>query len=233
MIRSAPDLLLTRSASVSAQFNKKDRGDRSKNYKQKVVPGKPKKANNKAGAMLLKTKSDSSKCGFLAKNDRWKGMAFDFTPGGNCNGNPNQQLYMVKVEGKSVFKIKAASSDKCLDYNFNNGELYFHNCHIGTNQEFFWDAGNLDAPTYKNGAKNLCTAYKDDKWGGFWPFRFKIPNWKIHKCMDYTGSSAPLTHRRPRWCPPRPDPRARVCGGERHRAHDARVPHRRQPEVLL
>jgi hypothetical protein len=158
-------------------FNKKDRGDRSKNYKQKVVPVKPKKANSKANAMLLKIKSDSSKCSDLAHGR-------DFIPHGNCHGNPNQQFYMARVSGKYVFKIKAVSSGKCLDYNFNNGDLYFHNCHGGANQEFYWHGGNLDAPTYKNGAKNIATTYCDEKWGGWWPFRHKISSC-INKCIDY------------------------------------------------
>ena len=127
---------------MSAQFNKKDRGDRTKNFKQEVVPIKPEKPNSKANAMHLKVKS-YNKCADLANEKNF--ITHD------CHGNTNQQFYFKVKPGNSVFQIKAVSSAKCLDYNFNNGDLYFGRCHEGANQEFFHEKGNLDAPRTRTG----------------------------------------------------------------------------------
>ena len=37
-------------------------------------------------------------------------------------------------------------SSKCLDYNYNNNEIYFHNCHGGANQKFYF---GVDANLYE------------------------------------------------------------------------------------
>jgi hypothetical protein len=165
-------------------FNKKDRGDRTKNFKQEVVPVKPEKPNSKANAMHLKVKS-YNKCADLANGKNF--ITHD------CHGNTNQQFYFKTKPGKWVFQIKAVSSGKCLDYNFNNNDLYFHNCHSGANQEFYHADGNLDAPTYKNGAKQIKTTYCDEQWSGWWPFRRKISDC-INKCIDYTGDDKFIMH---------------------------------------
>merc|ERR1719331_3341248 len=48
-----------------------------------------------------------------------------------CHGGANQQWLFTPTG-----ELKTQYDDKCLDYNYNNGNVYMHGCHGGGNQKW-------------------------------------------------------------------------------------------------
>ena len=54
-------------------------------------------------------------------------------------------LSLLQIQFKDVTHLKTRHDNKCMDYNFNNQNVYVHDCHSGTNQQWF-----LDSERFKN-----------------------------------------------------------------------------------
>ena len=88
----------------------------------------------------------------------------------SCHGGAKQQWLFTPTG-----ELKTQYDDKCLDYNYGNGNVYMHPCHGGTNQKWHilpdgsmgteWDAKCLD---YNYNTMNVymhdCHGGSNQKW---------------------------------------------------------------------
>merc|ERR1719502_643505 len=67
----------------------------------------------------------------------------------DCHGGSNQKWVhpqrtlnaeMPQPAGAPAGELKTEYDDNCLDYNYNDGNVYMHPCHGGANQQWFFDA---------------------------------------------------------------------------------------------
>ena len=92
----------------------------------------------------------------------WNGRAnhVEMKPVSNTymNGD-NQKFYVQPWAGAYLIKIKdARGKEKCLDFHVNANEFIYWDCHMGSNQLFYFDGGE---GLGKEGAAYLKTQYSD------------------------------------------------------------------------
>jgi len=122
----------------------------------------------------------------------------------DCHGNANQQWYFnprqapppIPLERKGPGHLKTKWDDLCMDYNYNNNNVYMHPCHGGANQVFKINPANGEMQTnydnkcldYNYNNNNVymhpCHGGKNQKWK-ITEGKFELKTDWDNKCLDY------------------------------------------------
>jgi hypothetical protein len=79
----------------------------------------------------------------------------------NCHKGDNQDFYFESWPPPA--RIRTRSGNKCLDYNWGNGNLYFFDCHDGSNQLWFFRDGDEKTVPYDASEARRIGSRHDNK----------------------------------------------------------------------
>lgn len=97
----------------------------------------------------------------------------------------------------SASPLKSRYDSKCMDYNYNNGNVYMHNCHNQANQLWYMDSERLKTKyndlcldmNHNNGNvyMHACHAGSNQQW--FFDGEDLKTRYDMSKCLDYNANN--------------------------------------------